>query len=70
MDEYVAKNIAANNSGLKAVELRYQSGEIASEEYGVVVAKGNEDLLKIIDKVIKRLIDEDKIREWVIKYSE
>ncbi|MCL2813668.1 MAG: transporter substrate-binding domain-containing protein [Oscillospiraceae bacterium] len=69
MDEYVAKNIAANNSGLKAVELRYKDGAIASEEYGVVVAKGNEDLLKIIDKVVKRLTDEGKIREWMILYS-
>lgn len=69
MDEYVAKNIAANNSGVKAVELRYLDGAIASEEYGVAVAKGNEDLLKIIDKVIKRLIDEDKIREWMIQFS-
>ena len=69
MDEYVAKNIAANNSGIKAIELKYKDGAVASEEYGVVVAKGNEDLLKIIDKVIKRLIDEDKIREWMIQYS-
>ena len=70
MDEYVAKNIVSQNSGIKAIELRYQNGDLLSEEYGVAVAKGNEDLLEIINNVIKRLIEEDKIREWVIQYSE
>jgi len=69
MDEYVAKNIASTQ-GVNAVELRYASGETASEEYGVVVAKGNGDLLEIINKVVQRLIDEGKIREWVIQFSE
>ena len=70
MDEYVAKNIASKDSGIEAKELRYENGEIASEEYGVMVAKGNEDLLLIINKVIKNLIGLGKIREWVIQYSE
>jgi len=70
MDEYVAKNIVFHQSGLEAKELRYSNGDLASEEYGVVVAKGNEDLLEIINNVIKRLIEEDKIREWVIQFSE
>ena len=70
MDEYVAQNIASQNSGIYAMALRYQSGELLAEEYGVAVAKGNEDLLEIINKVIKQIKEEDKIREWVIQYSE
>jgi len=70
MDEYVAKNIAQQNSGLVAIELLYGDGSSAAEEYGVAVPKGNEDLLEIIDKVIGRLISEDKIREWVVEYSQ
>jgi len=70
MDEYVAKTIAANNGALKAVEIKYADGGIASEEYGVVVPKENKDLLDLINKVIKRLVDGGKIEEWVIKYGE
>jgi len=70
MDEYVAKTIAANNSALKAVEIKYADGGIASEEYGVVVPKANKDLLDLINKVVKRLVDGGKIEEWVIKYGE
>ena len=70
MDEYVAKNIVSNNDGYQAIELRYLNGDLAAEEYGVVVPKGNEDLLDIINSVIKRLNDEEKIPEWVVYFSE
>ena len=70
MDEYVAKNIVAQNSGIEAKELRYKNGELAAEEYGVAIPKGNEDLLEIINKVIQQLKTEDKIREWVVQFSE
>ena len=69
MDEYVAKNIASQYDELEAIELKYEDGSNAAEEYGVVVAKGNEDLLEKINAVIKRLIDEGKIEEWIIKYA-
>lgn len=70
MDEYVAKTIVANNSGLKAIPLKYQDGSVVTEEYGVTVAKGNEDLLEIINKVITQLKSEDKINEWLVNFSE
>ena len=70
MDEYVAKNIVANNSGIETKALAYKSGDLAAEEYGVAVPKGNEDLLAKINEVIRRLIEEDRIREWVIGFSE
>ena len=69
MDEYVAKTIAGNIGGLKAVELKYADGGVASEEYGVVIPKGNQDLVDLINKVIKRLVDDGKIEEWVIKHG-
>jgi len=70
MDEYVAKNIVANNSGINTIALCYKNGEVASEEYGVAIPKGNADLVAKINAVIKRLIEEDKIREWVIQFSD
>jgi len=70
MDEYVALYIQSQHGGIVAKELRYRNGDLAAEDYGVLVAKGNEDLLEIINKVIKKLIEEDKIREWVIQFSQ
>jgi len=70
MDEYVAKNIVSNNSNLKAIELRYKDGTLAEEEYGVAVAKGNEDLLVVINKVINELKQQGKIEQWVVQFAE
>ncbi|MDR0838935.1 MAG: transporter substrate-binding domain-containing protein [Oscillospiraceae bacterium] len=69
MDEYVAKNLVASNAGLVAIELRYSDGSLASEEYGVAVPKGNEDLLAVINTVIARLKSEQKIEQWVVDFS-
>jgi len=70
MDEYVAKNIVSNNSNLKAIELKYKDGTIAEEEYGVAVAKGNGDLLVVINKVINELKQQGKIEQWVVEFAE
>jgi len=69
MDEYVAKNVVSKNPGMKAVELKYSDGGIASEEYGVAVPKNNEDLLEIINKVITELVRDGKIEGWVVEYG-
>lgn len=69
MDEYVAKNIVATNAGLISIQLKYKSGNAVAEEYGVVVPKGNEDLIEKINAVIKRLKDEGKIQEWLVDFS-
>jgi polar amino acid transport system substrate-binding protein len=70
MDEYVAKNLVANVAGLKAIELKYADGTLAAEEYGVAIPKGNDDLLAVINTVIARLIAEEKIKGWVVSFSE
>jgi polar amino acid transport system substrate-binding protein len=70
MDEYVAKNVAAKNEGLKIKELRYANGDLASEEYGVVVPKGNPELLAKINQTIEKLKRERKIEQWVVEFSE
>jgi polar amino acid transport system substrate-binding protein len=70
MDEHVAKNIAEINAGLIAFELSYADGQIAAEEYGVVVPKDNRELLARINAVIASLKSNNKIEEWVLQYSE
>jgi polar amino acid transport system substrate-binding protein len=69
MDEFVAKDIVSMGAGLQTIPLKFNDGTLAAEEYGIVVAKGNQDLLAIINVVIERLIAEGKIAEWVVFHS-
>jgi polar amino acid transport system substrate-binding protein len=69
MDEYVAKNIVEAGSGLKTIPLQYADGELASEEYGVVIPKGNDSLVERINTVLDKLIADGKIVEWVVSFS-
>lgn len=64
MDELPAKAILLENNDLKVLE------EAVSEDaYGIIVDKGNTELLDIINRVIKRLRDEGKIDEFIIHHS-
>ncbi|MDR1755136.1 MAG: transporter substrate-binding domain-containing protein [Eubacterium sp.] len=69
IDEYVAKTIAAENDGLEALMLVYDDGKEISEEYGVAIPKGNDDLVAQINSTIERLVNEGKIEEWVVAHS-
>lgn len=64
MDELPAKEIVNNNSGLKIV-----SGALTSDSYGMVVKKGNKELLKSINTVLERLTNEGTIDSYIIKYT-
>ena len=64
MDELPAKAILLENSDLKFLE------EAVSEDtYGIIVDKGNKELLDVINRVIKRLKDDGKIDEFIIHHS-
>ena len=69
MDQFVAKTIAARNPDLKAIEIKYADGSLATEVYGVAIPKGNKDLVDLVNKVVQNLLDEGKIEEWIIYYS-
>lgn len=69
-DELPAKLIVENSKGAyKCFELIYNDGSKTDESYGLCVAKGNTELLEVINKVLKNLIDTGKINEYVIYYS-
>ena len=64
MDELPAKAILSENNDLKVLD------EAVSEDaYGIIVDKGNKELLNIINRVIKRLRDEGMIDEFIINHS-
>ena len=65
MDELPAIEILKNNSGLKILE-----PELFTDSYGMIVKKGNTELLNAINEVLKKLVEEGKIEEFVINHSE
>lgn len=64
MDELPAKEIIQNNDGLKILE-----GGLASDSYGMIVKKGNSELLGVINDVLTRLKNEGKIDEFIINHT-
>lgn len=64
MDELPAKAILSENSGLKIL-----NEPLATDSYGIIVDKGNTELLNTINKVITRLKNEGKIDEFIINHT-
>lgn len=70
-DKLTAEIIVSNNTGLKTFALLKADGTVAQEveEYGICVAKGNEELLAIINEVIEGLLKDGSIENWITEYS-
>lgn len=64
MDNLPAQKIVSENTGLKILD-----GYLFSDSYGIAVKKGNDKLLKDINTVLNRLMDEGRIEEFVINHS-
>ncbi len=64
MDDLPANEMVRNNSGIKIL-----SGELTSDSYGMVVKKGNKELLDTINTVLQNLKDEGKIDNFVINHT-
>lgn len=65
MDELPAKEIIEKNSGIKILD-----GELTSDSYGMIVKKGNTELLETVNKVLNRLSSDGSIDEFIIKHTE
>ena len=64
MDELPAKEIIANNSGLKILE-----GYLVQDSYGMIVKKGNQELLEAIDRVLERLRNDGTIDSYIVNHT-
>lgn len=64
MDELPAREMVKNNDGIMIL-----SGSLVSDSYGMVVKKGNNELLNTIDKVLERLKDDGTIDKYVINHT-
>lgn len=65
MDELPARKIVSKNDGIKILD-----GALMEESYGIIVKKGNKELLDKINEVLQRLSSEGKISEYVIKHMD
>ena len=65
MDELPAKEIIEKNSGIKILD-----GELTSDSYGMIVKKGNAELLETVNKVLNRLSSDGSIDNFIIKHTE
>ena len=50
-------------------DIRILNEILVEDSYGIIVDKGNSDLLEVINKVVARLKSEGKIDEYVLEYS-
>lgn len=64
MDELPAKQIVNENN-----DIRILDDALAEDNYGIIVDKGNTELLEVINRMINRLKNEGKIDEYVLKHS-
>ena len=64
MDELPANQILFQNNDIKKI-----NDILMEDNYGIIVDKGNSELLEVINRVINRLKDEGKIDEYVLKHS-
>lgn len=64
MDELPARAIITENPYLKIL-----NEPLSEDTYGIIVDKGNTELLNIINKVIRRLKQEGKIDEFIIYHE-
>ena len=64
MDELPAKQIVNENR-----DIRILDEALVEDNYGIIVDKGNSELLEVINRVINRLKEEGKIDEYVLRHS-
>lgn len=65
MDELPAREIVKAND-----ELRILDGFVFEDSYGIAVKKGNTELLEAVNTVLKRLMNEGKINEYVLEFTQ
>ena len=64
MDELPAKQIVSQNTDIRIID-----DVLAEDNYGIIVDKGNVELLEVVNKVVDRLKREGKINEYILNHS-
>lgn len=69
IDKLPAEIVAGQYDNFKTIELVYADGSKTDESYAVAVAKGNDELLATVNKVIERLIADGTIDKWIVEHT-
>ena len=64
MDELPALEMVKSNSGIRIL-----NDILAEDSYGIIVDKGNKELLDVVNRVVERLRQEGKIDKFIINHS-
>lgn len=64
MDELPAKEIVGENTDVKIL-----NDILAEDSYGIIVDKGNKELLDVVNRVVEKLKQEGKIDKFIINHS-
>jgi polar amino acid transport system substrate-binding protein len=59
-----ANEIVSTYSGLKLVDT-----PLTEEQYAIAIAKGNDDLKEVVDKVLNELLESGQIDQWIEEYK-
>ncbi len=72
IDELVAISLAKKNPGYKAIKLVDKNGNglDSPEEFGIMLAKGNQDFMAIINQVIAEMKADKSLETSFFKHSE
>lgn len=69
IDKLPAEIVASQYENFKTIELVYADGSNTEESYAVCVAKGNQELLDLVNKVIEKLINDGTIDQWIVDHT-
>lgn len=68
-DKAVAESITSKVAGLKSIPMGSRDGELLTEQYGIVVAKENKELLNVVNEVIQEMKQDGSLAKLVEKHS-
>ena len=64
MDELPAKEIMIEKPGLRILP-----ESLVEDNYGIIVKKGNDDLLEVVNRVIKRMQEDGSLKESILRHT-
>ena len=68
-DKAVAESVVAKVPELKSIPMVSRDGEPLTEQYGIVVAKENRELLNVVNEVIQEMKQDGSLAKLVEKHS-
>ena len=64
MDELPAREILTQKSGLMILD-----ESLVEDSYGIIVKKGNDDLLEVVNRVIKRMQKDGSLKDSILRHA-